>query len=466
MTTCHQRKQTENCGSTVPGLPGDWMDFAMFSHKRPLFDGYENQPSLYTKKRLARLETLVDRLQTDRSDEAMRHKRLKTGCDHQFICETCSDESPDHLTDTLSLSDQTSSWADAQRSVRRVLERLRLKHPADNFLLSDSVNKKFLEFRHDITEECGPEDKQHSWAVIEKQEEVIMYGPYYPNYNNGEHSEDVIIKQTQELLEVDCGVSEDWKVYVFTMNSPCLARNTEPCMLNLVHKAQEWWSLHGVKTHIGFVRCWGFKGTKENLFKDLNYKQVECVTEIVDYESYVKAAEQGADLNLLCEDVFAVTKHLLKSGRINFPLTNAALRQDWKSYFKCLNAIFEIKPEEERKILTQEANGLIEAIDVLLSGENGSFEEHLERGRAFALDHSFGSGVDEALQEEMRLLFLQCWREMVQDRYAEFIREKLTEDFNQCTVQLFIADVLRFTEEYLHIGKLQFLEDDSEVNEN
>lgn len=128
-----------------------------------------------------------------------------------------------------------------------------------------------------------------------------MYGPYYPNYSKGEHSEDVIIRQTQELLESD-EPSEDWKVYVFTMNSPCLARKTKrgsACMLNLVQKAQEWWTEYGVKTHIGYVRCWGFKGTKENLFRDIDYSQVDCIKQTKDHEEYVKAAEERADLNPL-----------------------------------------------------------------------------------------------------------------------------------------------------------------------
>lgn len=97
------------------------------------------------------------------------------------------------------------------------------------------MKDKFLQFHRDITEEWGAEDKQHSWAAIEKPEEVIMY-MYYPNYHSREHSEDTVIKQTQEFLECD-DVSEDWRVNIFTMNSPCLARNTEPCMLNLLHKA-------------------------------------------------------------------------------------------------------------------------------------------------------------------------------------------------------------------------------------
>lgn len=375
----------------------------------------------------------------------------RTSCGHSCTPEACVNGGTKHLTDTKSFFEQIWSWADTQCSVKKVLEHLKVRQASEHIFLDDSVNKKFLEFHRDITEECGAEDKQHSWAVIEKQEEVVMYGPYYPNYNKGEHSEDVIIKQTQELLESEA-VSEDWKVYVFTINSPCLARNTDPCMLNLVRKAQEWRTVYGVKTHIGYVKCWGFKGAKEHLFRDINHSQVECIDQTEDYESYVKAVEKSRDP--LCENLFSAVKHLLRSASV--PLTSIVQGHDWKSYFESMHSIFECKPDDEKKIFTQEVNTLIEAAQVLLSEKSGSFEEYLEKGRAFAFDNNFSLQVSDAIQDQIRLTFQQCWKEMVRDKYVEFIKEKLTEDFNQCTIQLFIKDVAKFTKEYLHIGRIQF----------
>ncbi|XP_049446276.1 uncharacterized protein LOC125897196 [Epinephelus fuscoguttatus] len=424
------------------------MDLPMLSRKRPLFNGYEKEPPLCKKKCLATLKTLLDRYQTDRDRE---RARLRTRCGPPCTSDTCVNGGTKHLTHTERFFNQISSWADTQSSVNKVLEHLKSRQVTDDILLDDSINKKFLEFHSDITKECGAEDKQHSWAVIEKQEEVVMYGPYYPNYNNGEHSEDIIIKQTQELLESE-DVSEDWKVYVFTMNSPCLARNSDPCMLNLVHSAQEWWSMYGVKTYIGYVKCWGFKGSKENLFRDINHSQVECIDLAEDYESYVKAA-QKSNLNPLCETLFLAVKRRLRSAS----LINTVQGQDWKSYFKSMHSIYESKPEEERKILAQEASAMIKAAQALLSERSGSFEENFDKGRTF--DHTFSSQVSDAIQDQIRLTFQQCWREMIQDKHAEFIREKLTEDFNHCTVQLFIKDIVTFTKEYLDIGRMQFPEE-------
>ncbi|XP_059212224.1 uncharacterized protein LOC131990974 [Centropristis striata] len=424
---------------------GVWMELPMLSRKRSLFNGHENEPPLYTKKCVARLKNLPDRYVTDKATEC---GRLKTNCSP-----SCTNGGTKHQhDDTQSFFEQISSWADTQFSTKKVLENVQFRQATRDILLNESVNKRFLEFHRDITEECGTEDKQHSWAVIEKQEEIVMYGPYYPNYNNGKHSEDIIIKQTQELLESEV-VSEGWKVYIFTMNSPCLARNTDPCMLNLVQKAKKWWSVYGVKTHIGFVKSWGFKGAKENLFRDINYSHVDCMDQTEDYESYVKAAEKN-HLDPACETLYSAVKHVLRAS--SFTLNNIFQGQDWKSYFKNMHSIFESKPEEEKKICTQEMNAMTEAAQVLLSGTSESLEDYLEKGHAFAFDYTFSSQVSEAIRDQIRLTFQQCWREMVQDKYAELIREKLTEDFNQCTVQLFIKDVVKFTEEFLEIGRIQF----------
>lgn len=342
--------------------------------------------------------------------------------------------------------------------MKKVLSHLKLGQAIDDPSLKESVNKKFLEFHHDIIEECGAKDKQHSWAVIEKRDEILMYGPYYPNYISGQHSEDTVIKQTQELLESE-SASEDWTVYVFTMNSPCLARNTDPCMLTLFQKAQEWWRLYGVKTNIGYMKCWGFKGTKENLFRDVTYSQLDCLSLSQDYGSYVKAVQKSTEGVIpLSENLYCAVKHLLKAGQVNlkFSLVTVMQGQDWKSCFKNMQSILESKAEDQREVLTQDINTTIEAARTLLSEEYGSVEEYLERGRIFALDYPFSSQASDGVNAEIRLTFLQCWRDVVRDKYAEFIREKLTEDFNQLTVQVFIKDIARFTKEYVQIGRVQF----------
>lgn len=379
----------------------------------------------------------------------------RTSCVHSSTPEACVNGDRKHPTSPERFSEQISSWADTQYSVNKVLRHLTVSRVDCDTFLDNSVNQRFLDFHHDITDEFGTEEKQHSWAVIEKREEIIIYGPFYPNYNNGQHSEDIIIKQTQELLESDT-VSEDWKVYVFTRNSPCLARNSHPCMLKLVQKAQEWWSLHGVKTHIGYLKCWGFKGTKENLFRDINFSQVNCIDQNENHESYVKTAEETAELSPVCENLFAAVKNLLRSA--SFPSINIKQGLDWKCHFK---SMLSISPED--KNFTQEANGIVDAALALLSEKSGSYEECLEEGQVFASNYAFRSDMSDATREQIRLAFQRCWKEMLRDKYAELIRERLTEDFNQSTVQIFIKDVVTFTRQYLQIGRIQFPEEDSKL---
>lgn len=381
---------------------------------------------------------------------------------HRKSCmhDTCRIAGTKQLPNSWSFFEQMSCWADTQHSVNQVSEHLRSGRHNDDICLDESVTKKFWQFHRDITEESGAHVKQHAWGVIESREEVVMYGPYHPDYHKGEHSEDIIIAQTQDLLQSQ-SASQGRAVYVFTVNSPCLARNARACMLNLVHKAHEWWRKYGVKTRVGYLKCWGFKGTKEHLFKGVNHSQVDCVDQNQDHGSYVTAAEK-TEMTPLSEVVFAAVKNSPRSAA--FAWGSIAQGQDWKSHFKNMRSVFESVPEEEKNICTQETDAVVEAARVLLSDKRESFEGYLERGRAFALGYAFSSRLSAALQAQIRLRFRQCWEEMAKDRCAELIREKLTEDFNQRTVQLFIKDIAMFTKEYLEIGRIPIPEDAPQVD--
>lgn len=356
----------------------------------------------------------------------------------------------DQRLQTESFSARVSTWAHTQPSVHAVRQHLKAGQAAGDVALDSHVNRKFLAFHRDVTEECGAEDKQHSWAVIEKREELVIYGPFYPNYSSGEHSEDMVIKQTQELLDSD-DVSADWKIYVFTVNSPCLARNSEPCMLNLVRKAHEWWSLYRVRTHIGFVKCWGFKGSKETLFMDVDCSQIELISQSEDHQSYVEAAEKKPDLHPLCENLFSAVKEALKS--VEFPPVGVEQGTDWKCYFK---SVFSILPEDEN--FTRDVDGFLREAHALLSRSSGGLQRCVEEGETFALGCSFSAQVSDAVAAQARQAFQQCWREAVRDKYAESVRERLTEAFNQCTVHTFVRGVAKFTKHFLQIGRIRFQE--------
>ncbi|CAL8313123.1 unnamed protein product [Lota lota] len=358
-------------------------------------------------------------------------------------------------SDADALLSRISSWVDTQYSVKKALEHFRLGHAAaaaaaaarDTFL-SRRANERFLELHRDIGEECGPGSRQHSWAAVETREEVVMYGPYYPDYASGEHSEDLVIRQTEELLGAEGARVRGFGVYIFTQNSPCLDRDTQPCMLQLVEKALEWHAVYGVKIHIGYAKCWGFKGNKEALFRDVDFAQLECVGGNRDHESYVEAVRKRpeGDLNALSEDVFSVVRRTLAVGSNNlkFSLRHATPEQiNGKSSFKdTLSCVSEGESQIEREALTQEMNAMTEAAQELVSeGTPRNLEEHIERGQTFAREYGFTSQTSEAARAEARLAFRRCWRDMVEGRYAEFVRDSLTDDFNRCVTHLFSQDV-------------------------
>lgn len=375
------------------------------------------------------------------------------------------DEDPDILLSRI------SSWVDTRYSVKKALEHfMRCDATVDHHdtFLTHGANRRFLELHHDVAEECGPGDRQHSWAAIEKRNEVLIHGPYFPDYARGQHSEDLVVRQTEELLAAEGGC----EVYVFTLNSPCLDRDTQPCMLHLVEKALEWHALYGVKTHIGYAKCWGFKGNKEALFRDVDRKQLECVRLSRDghYEGYVEAVKNCPEGNLapLSRELLSAVRQRVLLGEgsgknLKFTLTkHAAQEQSWKSSFKSLSDVSTRRETQVRSEAPtqEEMDSMTEAAEALVfEGRAWNLEEHIERGRTFAREeYIFAAETCEAARARARLAFVRCWTDVVEGRYAEVVRERMTDDFNRCVTCLFSEDVAKLDKDYVQIGRIRFSE--------
>ncbi|KAJ3606991.1 hypothetical protein NHX12_026506 [Muraenolepis orangiensis] len=377
---------------------------------------------------------------------------------------------PEEPGDADALLSRISSWVDTRYSVRKVLEHWGpdAARDADTFL-SDRANRRFLELHADMAEEGGPGERQHSWAAVETRREVVMCGPYYPDYGRGEHSEDRAVRQTEELLATEGVRALGSDVFIFTRSSPCLDRDTQPCMLHLVEKALEWHALYGVRTHIGYARSWGFKGNKEALFREVDFQQLECVGLSHDHDSYVEAMAKNCpegNLGPLSKDLFGAVKRMLDAGSkgLRFSLKPATQEPNRKSCFKSVEScVSECEEggasEEERKAETKEADAMAEAAQELVSeGTLQNLREHVERGLTFARDYGFSSQTDETAGAEVRQAFVRGWRDMAEGRYAEVIRERLTDDFNRHVTHLFSQDVVKLDKEYIQIGRIRFSE--------
>lgn len=345
------------------------------------------------------------------------------------------------------------TWALTQPPARALLEHLKAGRAAGDLALDGRVNRKFLAFHREVSEECGAQDKQHSWAVMEKREELLIFGPFYPDYSRGVHSEDQLLAQTQELLEAEPAAEAERELYVFTVNSPCLARSAEPCMLKLLRKAHEWWSRYRVRTHVGFLKCWGFKGSKENLFRDVDRSQIELISLSEDHRRYVEAAEEQLQLQPLGEDLFWAVKEALRSVR--FPPADVQPGTDWRGYFK---SALSILPEDET--FSRDVEAFLREAGQLLAGGGGGLRRCLQDGEALAQGRSFSARLSEADQARARLALGRCWREALRDKHAESVRERLTEAFNQCTVHAFIRGVAKSSQHFLQIGRVRFQEAD------
>lgn len=76
----------------------------------------------------------------------------------------------------------------------------------------------------------APEDKQHSWAVTDKPEEIFFYAPCFLYKSRWEHGEDAVVQDATFLL----GTARVW-----------------------LDQLGSGGTRRGVKTHVGYLNCWG-----------------------------------------------------------------------------------------------------------------------------------------------------------------------------------------------------------------
>lgn len=138
---------------------------------------------------------------------------------------------------------------------------------SNKFSLKDSMQSKFEQILQRYTHKIDPKKISVQYAIlICVGKSYFETEPIFINYN-GEHSEDRIIeileykKQTKEIDDY----SEIW---IYTTNNPCIMReNHEPCISKLILLSIQLSQKCGIKTYIGFTKCYIFKTRMNAIFK-------------------------------------------------------------------------------------------------------------------------------------------------------------------------------------------------------
>ncbi|XP_034087050.1 uncharacterized protein LOC117556023 [Gymnodraco acuticeps] len=253
------------------------------------------------------------------------------------------------------------------------------------------------------------QDNQYSFGAIEIKsgENQLLDVKYRRSATT--HTERVSCTNIDETLQ-RCR-TEVKNMYMFTLYSPCLMRghkidkkdkDKEPCMLHLLEKAYQWYSEFGIKTRVFFKKPWGLSGP--DIFKGLLYSDVSRTSSA--FHPYVD----------LCKE------H-------RFKLDNK-FRQDNKAIFRLIGKVN--RKETLKKRIKSTLRKLQEK-----AKEGLKKCQHLKRGLRYIDSLKFPKKVHKQIIKT----FKNNWKTLVNHSSMSLIIEKITSDFNNAEVKLFVRDL-------------------------
>nr|XP_033488572.1 uncharacterized protein LOC117260659 [Epinephelus lanceolatus] len=279
------------------------------------------------------------------------------------------------------------------------------KESSIDIMPHDELMKSVLAYYHAKHQR---QEKQYAFAVAYlKNGYWIIFPTVYPDHSKRggrsavptkKHSEEKLIQQIDDFLKKNG--TQVIKLLVFSYNSPCLRRenNAICCMFLLSQKAVQWHNMYGFFTKVAFTKPWGLTGP--NFFKRLTYSDISDPGSV--FFSYIEKCKNTP---------FKVNQKKLNEVR-NFFRKLSSLT---KSTFHKLN---QPKTSCHNK------------------------KDHLERGITI-IKSEFPPEVRE---ENITLLnqSITQWEDFINDESMSPIREKITTDFNNAVVQLFVKELKFF----------------------
>ncbi|ROK64910.1 hypothetical protein DPX16_1135 [Anabarilius grahami] len=341
---------------------------------------------------------------------------------------------------------------------------------------SHHLNKEndiFNRFVNDLNEEAKKKIQSHNQVAFgffrkkdgsfdmdrwRNKEKSVYY------LENGKHTEDEIFEQQLKIYsEDDCDYSE---IYIFSTNSPCLARkDSVPCMINAIFIAKMLYEKHGMKTIIGYLKPWGYNGSFENILSEISLK--DCTSHfksqtlesksIVNNSLQTTTNKTEADMGLLIPvykqiipDVENKTFSMkgTKTERIKPKLdlaqySSKIAKSDIKTiFFIKLNKIVSdlFKPDDTEMCLSDfEKHGL------------KKFMKCMEEMYDLLIEINEDASISREVCKYLENIFFPWWDEKVQRASSNFLKKETSCFLQKRAVCHFLRDIRDF-EHFFVIG--------------
>ncbi|XP_042632070.1 uncharacterized protein LOC109101584 isoform X2 [Cyprinus carpio] len=280
-----------------------------------------------------------------------------------------------------------------------------------------------------------------------------------------EHTEDKIFELLLEMYDEDeCCYSE---IYIFTTNSPCLARpNHVPCMIQAVKIAMMLYKKHGIKTTIGYLEPWGFSGSYENVLpkcsiKDCSYyfeSQMLGSKDMINNSPQTPTKRIEIDMELISP----IYKQIIPEvENLKFSMKDSKKTETRRPQPKLDLAQFcskISKPDSKEKFLKNLNKIISDLFKKDLDKTFGDFKNHglemfakcMKNINDLFIEIDYAN-IYEEIHEYLKSVFFPWWAGKVEDASSKFLK-KQTSSFLQGSAVFHSLRDIKETENFFDIG--------------
>lgn len=328
-----------------------------------------------------------------------------------------------------------------EQSVRIIIDRIYYSYlyyyffpTYSSFSENQNISSKIVGFIRDFEIDKNELIRSQSgFAVIEFETgPSVLIGPFKPvNISKTKcldiiHSEDQCIRDLNKEIRGKEHMIKD--IFIFTKYNPCIGnKKHDPCMIQLARFSEEMFYHHKIKVYITFQDIYGVTGNNTKAVDELKKLCREQDTSIKHRLSRLKKKVYEKH----CRSKF---KYLIGDKKQDEIKNNSSIIKHYIT-----TEIRKVADEKSRKFISS-----LHEVKMKFPSDEMTLDEFKNFGKEQADEMKIELkelNVSEEISEQMCSLFHSKWCDLVNERYEEFIYEKLSECINTFAVRFAFQDI-------------------------
>lgn len=321
--------------------------------------------------------------------------------------------------------------------------------------LKDNHNETFNELFNDLDEDKQDsikENKQLAFLCFRKKDgsfdrrRTIVIE--LKSLSKGEHTEDEIFKLLLDIYnESKCDYSE---IYIFSTNSPCLARkDCVPCMIRAFVIAELLNKKHGIKTVTGYIINYGLNGSYDNNvpfypIKDCIYtfdSQTLRSKDLISASSHPRKKQKHTKVNTeylipVYTQIIAEEQNSTFSMKVTVSTPPFNLQ---KSFPEISNSEIYNQLNEIKQNLFKDPKLDKKSFDDFHAYGLEMFEKYTNEIHDLLIDYD--ENIYKNIRKHLQTRFFPWWAKNLDEASGNYLNEKLSQNLQNYALHLFILEI-------------------------